>query len=222
MNIYVFNNSYFKQEIVFQSLRKKIIIAASGILHMGGHVGQEAKEYADFNKSVVWIEAIPEVHKILSENIREFPNQKAICALLGETTKSSVNFNIASNNLLSSSIYEFGSELGFSNIEMVSQIQLQMVKLSDLFDESSICELNHWVIDVQGSELEVLKGAESLINFCNSIQIESSDRDIYIGGAKFYQIIEFLNGKGFINLIDYESQSHGDLLFIRNLAHKHN
>ena len=45
---------------------------------------------------------------------------------------------------------------------MVDKIKLETQKLDDLILEKNIDikKYNHWVIDVQGAELEVLKGVE--------------------------------------------------------------
>jgi hypothetical protein len=74
---------------------------------------------------------------------------------------------------------------------------------------------DHWVIDVQGAELNVLLGAKKLLKYCFSIQIEVSTREVYINAPKYYDVREFLVKEGFFPLWEPECNSHTDLVFIK-------
>ncbi len=69
-----------------KGLRKNLvnehIKKSNGVLHLGAHAGQEALNYYSFNKPVVWVEAMPHVFDRLVENVSQYHNQKAICALI--------------------------------------------------------------------------------------------------------------------------------------------
>ena len=64
---------------------------------------------------------------------------------------------------------------------MINKIKLKSCTLDDLILENNIDikKYNHWVIDVQGAELEVLKGSNESIKLCNSITVEVSTEDFY-------------------------------------------
>ena len=53
-----------------------------GVIHVGANDGSERYVYAEYGLKVIWIEPIPEVFQQLVENIRSFPDQKAINALI--------------------------------------------------------------------------------------------------------------------------------------------
>jgi FkbM family methyltransferase len=188
---------------------------AGGVLHIGAHKGQEAKFYDRQSASVLWVEAIPEVYEILNKQIANFSNQKAILALLGDENLDSVQFHVSSNDSMSSSIYEFGSELGFENLSMTKTLYLPMVRLDSILSDVESAKFPYWVLDVQGNELNVLKGSGSLLDQCHSIYTEVSTREVYKGGVLFQELKNFLSDKGFIPLWDPLDASHENVIFTR-------
>ena len=188
---------------------------AGGVLHIGAHKGQEANFYDAQSASVLWVEAIPEVYEILNKQIASFSNQRAILALLGDENQDSVPFHVSSNDSLSSSIYEFGSELGFENLSMTRTLYLPMVRLDSILSDAESAKFPYWVLDVQGNELDVLKGSGSLLDQCHSIYTEVSTREVYKGGVLFQELKNFLNDKGFIPLWNPLDRSHENVISTR-------
>lgn len=116
---------------------------------------------------------------------------------------------------MSSSIYEFGSELGFENLRMTKTIDLPMVRLDSILSDAESENFPYWVLDVQGNELNVLKGSGSLLDQCHSIYTEVSTREVYKGGVLFQELKNYLNDKGFIPLWDPLDASHENVIFTR-------
>ena len=98
---------------------------------------------------------------------------------------------------------------------MVKHIYLPMKKLSDIFNANNISLYPHWVIDVQGAELDVLKGSGELLKHCHSLEIEITSRNLYDGGSNAQDVIKYLNRNGFISLQEHKKGSHEDIIFIR-------
>lgn len=198
-------------------IHSSFVERSGGVLHIGAHKGQEAYWYEKHAASVLWIEAIPEVYNLLNEQIASFENQKAMLALLGDIERESVPFHISSNDAGSSSIYEFGSELGFEglNLRMTNTLYLPMVRLDSILSATDAAKYSHWVLDVQGSELNVLKGSGTLLDQCVSIYVEVSTREVYKGGVQFQELKEFLTDKGFIPLWNPLKLSHENVLFAK-------
>jgi len=69
----------------------------AGIIHVGANTGQERQLYASKGLPVLWVEPIPEVYRKLMANLRDFPNQRAIQALLYDKDGAQVSLNIANN-----------------------------------------------------------------------------------------------------------------------------
>src|SRR5262245_1347455 len=82
---------------------------STGVIHVGASFGQERDIYADAGLPVSWIEAIPEVYESLQGNlVGRYANQKAICALVTDEDDAEVEFYIANNGGMSSSIFPLG------------------------------------------------------------------------------------------------------------------
>ena len=79
----------------------------------------------------------------------------------------------------------------------------------------------YWVVDVQGAELDVLKGSGSLLDQCKFLELEVSTNEFYQGQPKFNEIQEWLRLQGFFaiwepseNLQEFENY-HDNILFLR-------
>lgn len=203
------------QDSLEQRINAMFVKRSAGVLHIGAHYGQEAQFYADNSAAVVWIEANPVIYEKLKLEISRFPEQIAIQALLGNENLDEITFHIASNDAMSSSIYEFGSELGFADLSMSSVLSLPMVRLDSILSESFLTKYSHWVLDVQGAELSVLEGAGKLLDSCNSINLEVSTREVYKGGTTYDELTDFLKERNLVPLWEPAAHSHENVMFIR-------
>jgi FkbM family methyltransferase len=194
-------------------IRTQIYHAEAGILHIGAHRGQEAESYFRAGTKVLWVEAMQDVFKELLVNIKPFPNQRAVLALLGDEEKT-VEFHISNNDGESSSIHKFDQGHG-PGIEMRSSSHISMKRLDSLVSPEEAASYAHWVVDVQGAELPVLIGAGSLIDSCFSLDVEVSTFNLYKGGTKFQDLDLFLRRKGFVPLWKPQKDSHQNLLYVR-------
>jgi FkbM family methyltransferase len=195
-------------------IHNSLITASNGIIHIGAHFGQEAEYYHSVNKKVIWIEALPEVYEILKTQIKQYPNQKAYCALLGARKSNKVKFYLSNNNFSASSFYKLSPNSGFNNVEIKGEVELPCVRLDSLLHENVVKGFNHWVLDVQGAELEVLKGAGKLIYYIFSIQVEVSTRITYLNGTKYKDLKDFLGKVGFFPLWEPSENDHTNIIFI--------
>jgi FkbM family methyltransferase len=212
--IYVYRKAHESDFELRKRIQSELIRQSRGILHVGAHLGQEGKYYFNLGKKVLWIEANPEIYEKLCENIRDFTNQSSICALLGEESGNVVEFNIASNDGASSSIYPPNTDLE-PPFEMTSAIKLTIHRLDSIVEIQEIMNLDHWVVDVQGAELPVLRSSGDYINYCNSLVIEAKEESYYRGGTKYSDLLTFLLSKGFIPLWAIEEGVEDNVFFIR-------
>ena len=58
-----------------------------------------------------------------------------------------------------------------------------MKTLDKIFNENAIKikNYNHWIIDLQGAELQALHGAKKSLKYCRSINVEISKKKYYSG-----------------------------------------
>jgi FkbM family methyltransferase len=172
---------------------------AVGVVHVGANSGQERDLYRSFGLRVAWVEPIEEVFTDLKRNIASYPYQTAFQALLTDQDDVEYTFNIA-NNGGSSSIFDFGLHRDiWPQINYVSARKLRSTTLPTLFRRENLTVAMYpaLVMDVQGAELLVLKGAEPLLGEFKLIKAEAADFESYIGGATLRDLEDYLTPFGF-------------------------
>ncbi|GGA56368.1 FkbM family methyltransferase [Okeania sp. KiyG1] len=208
-----------------EQIKQIALKSSQGIIHVGAHKGQEAEFYATHNKSVIWIEALPKVFQFLQKKIAKYPSQKAINALVTDTDGKEYKFNI-SNNSVSSSLFEFGDAKGklYPRLTMVNSVYLIGKTLGTIYGEFNIdaSEFDFLLLDVQGAELMVLKGAESVLHNFKYILTEVSTVDIYKDGVLWDELKAFLNNKGFKEVLSGVPRRHCDVLFVNETKESDN
>jgi FkbM family methyltransferase len=172
----------------------------SGVIHVGAHVGQERDLYARYGLNVLWLEPNPQVFERLAEGIKDYPAQKALPYLATDVEGKEYTFFISSNEGASSSILAPGEvkEL-WPEVTFTKTIALKSVTLSSLVARGEI-EINRYdglVMDTQGSELLVLKGAMDLLDRFKFIKTEASDFEVYKGCCQLADLDTFLKARGF-------------------------
>lgn len=200
-------------------VREFFLRQSHGVLHLGAHEGQEARTYGRLLKPVIWIEAIPLYFQKLQENIKPFDNQTALNALLDSQCHSSRDFFITSNNGESSSIYPLAGNEYWLGLENSEVCKLPSVRLDCIFSPLEIQQFDYWIVDVQGAELEVLKGAGDLLNYCKYLQVEISQEIFYEGGAQFQELKSFLEMRSFVPMW-LPSQPHEEIIFTKASVQK--
>jgi len=198
-------------------IKKNLIMASSGILHIGAHYGQEAISYSKMGKKVIWIEAIPDVYQKLLKNIESLNDQVAICALLGNVKKDNQLINLSNNDFSASSIFDMHPESGFIGVQMLSSVSLPMTTLDEVLRNYDVSEYPYWVLDVQGAELLVLEGSAQTLKFCKYILVESSTRPTYLGGVQYHELKKYLQTHGFFPLWEPLKNDHTDIQFIKKI-----
>ena len=195
---------------------------STGIFHIGGHLGQESEWYAQMDKDVIWVEAMPDAAAELREHIADYPRQSVVEACLSERAGDEVTFHVSNNDRgASSSLFDFGRAASGPDsmwpdldLKMVSELALTTSTVDQILQEVEAPErFNHWVVDVQGAELLVLKGGTESLQHCRSLSVEASSIEVYRGGAQWPDLRDFLESQGFIPL--WECLGHMDVMFVR-------
>lgn len=93
-------------------------------------------------------------------------------------------------------------------IKIDRKINIDVVTMKSWADEQFIEEIDYIKIDTQGSELEILKGFEGLLDSTRCIDIEVEFNPIYEGQSLFGETDSYLRSKGFMlwrlsNLVHY-------------------
>ena len=171
-----------------------------GVIHIGANLGQEKELYRYHNLDVIWIEPIPEVFSELEKNIEDYPKQKAYQHLITDKNGKEYQFNIANNNGASSSILDFNQHKDiWPGVEFEKQIKLTSITLSKFIDQElvDLSKYDTLIMDTQGSELLVLKGAENLLTKFKFIRTEAADFEAYKNCCQLSDLDEYLTNYNF-------------------------
>lgn len=200
--------SRIKREIGWRrraSLMRKI----RGVIHVGANLGQERDDYAHLN--VVWIEPIPELFAQLMQNIAGYPRQAAYRALITDTNVADCVLHVASNEGGSSSVLDLAMHRDiWPDIGFVADIHMPSMTL-DTFVEREAIDLSRFnllVMDTQGSELLVLRGASKTLRAMDAVVSEVADFEAYRNCARPGQIAEFLSTHRFRELMREPTAQH--------------
>jgi len=172
----------------------------SGVIHVGANTGQERKRYARRGLAVLWIEPIPEVFETLRANLREFERQRAVEYLVTDKDGAEYEFHIANNDGLSSSIMEFKDHRDiWPEVAYTSAIKLRSVTLKSLLEKEGIdpAQYDALIMDTQGSELLVLRGAESILRNFKYVKLEIADFEAYAGCCQLPEMEAFMTRHGY-------------------------
>lgn len=187
--------------IPFHDLARTHNIQLHDVLHIGANEGQEAAEYRRLGAHrVIWVEAIPEVHRKLLGHLRTFHNHIGLLACVSDKTGEKVTFNIASNQGQSSSMLEFGTHATeHPNVTFTEKLELETITVEDLLIENKI-DLDFGTflnIDLQGAELLALKGMECLMSRVDYCYLEVNEKELYQGCPLVGELDEWLTHHGF-------------------------
>ena len=185
----------------------------SGVIHVGANTGQERGLYAQNNLNVIWIEPIPEIFFELRKNLAEFPCQQAYQYLVTDKDNEKYVFHVANNEGLSSSIFDLNLHKDiWPDVFYKHTITLQSISLPSLVEKEriEIDEYDALVMDTQGSELLILKGAETLLRKFKYIKTEVPDFESYSGCCHVKDMDTFLKSHGFRECFRHQFASRKD------------
>lgn len=203
---------------IFNELKRRNI-PCTDIMHLGANFAQGRQEYRDNGvKDILWVEAIPELARHLSSVLSK-PSDTVLQAVLSDTTGQVINFNIASNRGMSSSVFEFKEHTKkYPHISMEGQISLSTTTLDDVFTSNQI-EYNKYtvmIMDLQGSELRTLRGAAKILPHIFAVIAEVSCVELYKDAPLECDIDRYMAEQGFSKLMaSYTEYQWGEALYIR-------
>ena len=197
---------------------------ATGVLHVGGGLGQEAERYAARDLPVIWVEPLAENVRAIRERTRGLPLQRTIQALVSDRDGELVEFHVTTSSrdgrTTSSSMLPLAEHRErFPHVTEQRIVPMRTCTVATLLDRLDAPYLNHMVVDVQGAELKVLTGAEPVLHTFNSLLVEGSTTELYRGQPPICEIQCWLEHRGF-TLIDTDRSRpawHTDYLFARRL-----
>jgi len=189
-------------------------IKATGVLHLGAHLGEEADAYDDVGMpQVIWIEADPRVYERLTEALQGRSNHRTYRALLDRQDATAV-FHVA-NNGQSSSLLGFGTHTRYyPEIRFVEDVRMSTVTVDRLWSMNDWTSLNFWNLDLQGAELRVLEGATNSLAACDYLYCEVNREPLYEHCVLVEDLDTYLGDFARV-VTQWTEHQWGDALYIR-------
>lgn len=210
----------------FIDLQMKIQNNNPVIIDGGAHHGHIIQNFlSSYNNPIIYaFEPIPDSVDILKNRFSSYSNIQIFDKALG-ACNSHVTFNVT-DNIVSSSILS-PSELIYkfhgSKINIIKTIEVEQIRL-DSVAELKDREIDIVKLDLQGYELEALKGMQGIIKKIKTITIEVEFIELYKNQALFSDIDIFLRKNNFqlLNLYELWTQQDGqltagDAIYLNNL-----
>ena len=202
--------------ISFTQLRKKHNMNITGIIHIGAHYGEEIHEYIRNGiQDIVVFEPLSKNFDILSERMGDVNgNIQGHQVALGNENKI-VTMYLSSNDQQSSSILkpkDHLTEHPYVSFEGTEEVEMKRL------DEFNIRGANFINIDVQGYELEVLKGGKETLNEVDYVYCEVNRGEMYEGNCMIGEIDDYLSSWNFKRVETFWPETYykwGDALYIK-------
>lgn len=190
-------------QITFNKDIKYIYDIGSSLLHWYKH----AKDVFS-DSEIILFDAFEPVESLYNKNNIE----KYFLGLLGDEEKEEVKFY--QNDFLpgGNSIYRENTDhFPLDNYTLKKMHTLDSVVSKNNFPLPQLIK-----IDVQGAELNILKGAENTLKNCNYLIIELQHEEYNLGAPKINDTIEYLTTLGFTLITKmFNNGVDGDYLFIK-------
>jgi FkbM family methyltransferase len=198
------------------------------VIDGGANVGQFARAVAGtFDGARIFsVEPLPEIAKQLRENMADCSRVKVLQTCLGNedgTIKIRQNSYSQASSILPMTA---GADQGQAELKEIGEIEVPIARLDTLLKDEKLESPVLLKLDLQGYELEALKGATSVLSQCDYVLVETVFARVYEGEPLFEDIMLFLKDAGFrfIRPLNFLRDLSGriiqmDALFGRRPAH---
>lgn len=198
-------------------------LSLRGVIHVGAHHGQELSLYVQMGaQEIALFEPLASNINILATNVAALQLTSSVPRVdfyqlaLGSTHQQS-NMTLASNQGQSSSLLKPKQHLQrHPNVTFEGSETVCVTRMDRIITQPH--RYNLLCIDVQGYELEVLKGAgEFILKHIDAICCEVNRAEVYEGNAMVGEIDRYLETFQFTRLTTvWSGDIWGDALYVRN------
>lgn len=197
-------------------------IPIKGIIHIGANDGYEIDWYLKLGiKHVLAVEPEREAFNKLKQKFRGVSGVHLANMALGDGDRTTTRIlkvppKDTGGSTLLTEFPNAPSVMGVTNdySERQEVVVTTFEKLVSLFsDIIEMKDYNCLVVDVQGMELQVLKGFGSHLDGMDCLNIECSEVPLFDGEAPASEVVDWLGKIGFDAITPIEP--HNDILFVR-------
>lgn len=204
--------------ISFPSLVNKYKLDVKGVIHVGGHVGQELLVYKKSNVEKLLVfepQKVPfqKLSKVANDLV--FENIELINKALGNSIQKIEM--ICNDDGLCSSVLKPKIVLDqYPDIKFDRKEEVDMITLDSYFNHEVQEQYNFINMDTQGYELEVLKGAKNTLKNVDAVYTEVNNVEVYENNALIEEIDDFLKDYNMVRIeTDWMGGTWGDAFYIK-------
>jgi FkbM family methyltransferase len=187
-------------------------------LHIGAHYGEEDPRYQALGIEPIYVEANPEVFKVLKRNV---PSRECHLTAISDHV-GTAEFHVTSFDQSSSLLPLKKHAVIYPKIVEQGVIKVPCTTVDQLLGDrcESIDLIN---MDIQGAELMALRGAKKTLPHVSCILTEVNRDEMYSGCAIIDQVDKFLAEFGFQRTLSSFKfhPSWGDALYVKRHLIKH-
>ena len=194
-------------------IKQYIKSPVKGIIQVGAHKGGELEYIESISSNILLFEPQKNIFEELKRKIKIGTIAENF-ALGSENNKECLMFKEFNNDCQSSSLLKPALHLKqYPSIQFTASETVE-VKTLDSYLEESTQEYNILMIDVQGFELNVLKGAENTLPNIDYILCEVNRQELYENCARVEEIDNYLSSFGFNRIVtNWAGWTWGDALY---------
>ncbi|HTA76992.1 MAG TPA: FkbM family methyltransferase [bacterium] len=209
---------------------KNLGIPFKTIIDGGANIGQFSRSVAETfpEARVIAFEPLPDITEILKKNLSGSPKIKLIFSALGSKSgKITFHRNTHSHSSSVSSLnekYQSSSALPFNKdyqkqfpeARNAGDVEVPLVTLDEVLEKETLEGPVLLKLDLQGFELEALRGGVKTLRKVDFILIETVFKPIYEGEALFPEIEDFLRSEGFqfVQVLDFYKNDQEEIVQI--------
>lgn len=190
------------------------------VFEAGARTGEETITLSNIfpHANVYSFECNPMVLQTTHEALSGRPNIHFFPHGLGDKNESLPFYSFVDGNVGASSLFK---RTDFNRTQKETGY-VDIVKLSDFVKKHDIHEIDLLCMDVQGYELNILKGAEDFIKKIKYMIIEEPKKNRlhkhYIGAPDAEEIQDFLKKHNFVEIARLQENLHEDNVMYKNIV----
>jgi FkbM family methyltransferase len=195
---------------------KRLGVPFKTIIDGGANKGQFARAAAENfpGAQIISFEPLPDVGEDLKKNLGDHPRFKLIKAALG-SRNGKVKFHRNAHSHSSSALPLHQNHLlAFPDAQEAGELVVPLLTLDSALRLEQLRGPSLLKLDLQGYELEALKGAKKTLKKVNAVLLEAVFDPLYEGEALFPEIERFLATQGFYfsRALDFLKDPHGNIV----------
>lgn len=172
------------------------------IVDVGANAGQFSAAVARENPSasIIAVEPLPDVAAAMRENFGDNPQIRVLEFAAGATPGSAPIHRHAHTHASSMLPTTRGFDEAFPDDSRgggTRTVEVEVARLDDLIDAETLEGPVLLKLDVQGFEIEALKGAPVLLRRCDYVLAEAAMERVYDGEPLFAELYAYLRDQGF-------------------------